>query len=147
MFASPVAIGAVFSISAIGNYTAFTMPVAIKLFFDHKTRKFRPGPWNLGRFSKPLGAVAVAWWALIVPALCFPAVKGVNLTLLTMNWTCLIYGGSMTLVMAYWFVSARKWFKGPRINVEHTNAIEGEAASSEELDGRMSILGDQKPEF
>lgn len=41
MFASPVAIGAVFSIGAIAQYTAFTTPVALKLFFDHG--RFVPG--------------------------------------------------------------------------------------------------------
>lgn len=130
MFASPVAIGAVFSIGAIGQYTAFTLPVALKLFFDPNHKRFVPGPWNLGRFSKPLGACAVAWWCIITPALCFPAVRGADLTLLTMNWTCLIYGGSMTLAMIYYTVSARKWFKGPRINIEHTNMIEGVDNSS-----------------
>lgn len=148
MFASPVAIGAVFSIGAIAQYTAFTMPVGIKLFFDHKARKFRPGPWSLGRFSKPVGAIAVAWWAIIVPALCFPAVKGADLTPLTMNWTCLIYGGGMTLAMIYWFVSARKWFEGPRINVEHTNEIEGvDSSSNEKLDGHATAVAMQKNEY
>ena len=135
MFASPVAIGAVFSIGAIGQYTAFTFPVALKLFFDNgPRRRFKPGPWNLGRYSKPLGAVAVAWWALILPALCFPAVKGNDLNLLTMNWTCLIYGGAMTLAMTWYAVDARKWFKGPRVNVEHTNAelLEGRQENSSE---------------
>ena len=141
MFASPVAIGAVFSIGAIGQYTAFTMPVAIKLFCDHRVKRFRPGPWNLGKFSTPLGAAAVAWWALIVPALCFPAVRGSDLTPLTMNWTVLIYGGSMTLAMLYWFLSARKWFKGPRVNVEHTNITEG--LEDEPQHGRQIILGDK----
>lgn len=36
-----------------------------------------------------------------------------------MNYTCLIYGGVMSLAMVWYTVSARKWFKGPRINVEH----------------------------
>jgi amino acid transporter len=133
MFASPVAIGAVFSIGAIGQYTAFTFPVGLKLFFDNgPVKRFRPGPWHLGRFSRPLGAIAVAWWLLIVPALCFPAVKGEDLTLLTMNWTCLIYGGSMTLALTWYAVDARKWFKGPRINVEHTNILEGRGEESSE---------------
>lgn len=74
MFASSVAIGAVFSIDTIGQSTAFTFPVVLKLSFD--TGRFQPGPWNLGRWSKPVGAIAVAWWAVITPALCFPAVKG-----------------------------------------------------------------------
>jgi amino acid transporter len=138
MFASPVAISAVFSIGAIGQYTAFTFPVALKLFFDNGVhRRFRPGPWHLGKFSKPLGAIAVAWWIVIVPALCFPAVKGKDLTLLTMNWTVLIYGGSMTLAMIWYAVSARKWFKGPRVNVEHINAelLEGRADAGSEGSG------------
>ena len=41
MFASPVAIGAVFSIGAIAQYVAFIFPVALKLFFAGD--KFRPG--------------------------------------------------------------------------------------------------------
>jgi len=41
MFASPVAIGAVFSIGAIAQYTAFIIPIAIKLFVVGD--KFRPG--------------------------------------------------------------------------------------------------------
>ncbi|KIW26599.1 uncharacterized protein PV07_06418 [Cladophialophora immunda] len=134
MFASPVAIGAVFSIGAIAQYTAFTTPVALKLFFDHG--RFKPGPWNLGKYSKPLGAVAFGWWLLIVPALCFPAVKGKDLNALTMNWTCLIYGGSMFLAMSWYAIDGRKWFKGPRINVHYTGegaeVLDGQSAHSSE---------------
>ncbi|KAE9371918.1 amino acid transporter-like protein [Stipitochalara longipes BDJ] len=117
MFASPVAIGAVFSLGAIAQYSAFVTPLGLKLFFAGD--KFRPGPWNLGRWSKPIGAVAVGWWLLIIPALCFPAVNGKDLNDLTMNYTCLIYGGTMLFALVYYAVDARKWFKGPRVNVEH----------------------------
>lgn len=54
---------------------------------------------------------------MLVPALCFPAVKGSSLNALSMNWTCLIYGGAMMFAMIYYAVSGRKWFKGPRLNV------------------------------
>ncbi|KAH8881921.1 amino acid transporter [Thozetella sp. PMI_491] len=120
VFAGPAAIGAVFSLGAIGQYTAFTFPVALKLFFDRgPVKRFRRGPWHLGAFSAPLGAVTVAWWALIVPALCFPVVHGGDLTLLSMNWTCLIYGGAMALALGWYAVDARRWFNGPIVNVEH----------------------------
>lgn len=36
-----------------------------------------------------------------------------------MNWTCLVYGGPMLGATIWWFVSARKWFHGPKVNVEH----------------------------
>ena len=171
MFASPVAIGAVFSIGAIGQYTAFVTPLGLKLFFAKG--KFRPGmpstntsnnffcialtpfegPWNLGRFSRPVGTVAVAWLCLIVPVLCFPAVRGKDLNDLTMNYTCeflndlavpypnslliavlgLIYFGTMMFSVIYYAVDARKWFKGPRVNVEHlihVEILEGEMQGS-----------------
>ena len=117
MFASPVAIGAVFSIGAIAQYVAFTLPIALKLFVVGD--RFRPGPWHLGRFSKPVGVIACAYVVLMVPVLCFPAVKGSDLNTLNMNYTCLIYGGVMSLALLWYAVDARKWFKGPRINVEH----------------------------
>lgn len=50
-----------------------------------------------------------------------------------MNWTCLVYGGPIFFVMIWWVVSARKWFKGPKVNVDHLmlgredgNVLEGE---------------------
>lgn len=41
MFASPIAMGAVFSIGAIAQYIAFIFPIALKLFVVGD--KFRPG--------------------------------------------------------------------------------------------------------
>ncbi|EMC99193.1 hypothetical protein BAUCODRAFT_31527 [Baudoinia panamericana UAMH 10762] len=117
MFASPVAIGAVFSIGAIAQYTAFTIPIALRL--TAASNKFRPGPWNLGRWSKPCGYIACTWVVFIIPVLCFPSVKGGDLNDLTMNYTCLIYGGVMLFALLWYAIDARKWFKGPKINVEH----------------------------
>jgi hypothetical protein len=55
----------------------------------------------------------------MIPVLCFPATKGSDLTLDTMNWTCLVYGGIMFLSLLWYAVDARRWFKGPRLNLEH----------------------------
>jgi hypothetical protein len=55
----------------------------------------------------------------MVPILCFPSVTGADLTVDVMNWTAVVYGGPMVLVIIWWFVSARKWFKGPKVNVAH----------------------------
>ncbi|TGO50007.1 hypothetical protein BCON_0194g00180 [Botryotinia convoluta] len=126
MFASPVAIGAVFNMGAIAQYIAFVFPIALKVF--SAKGRFRPGPWNLGRFSTPIGVVAVGWVSLIIPILCFPSVTGADLNDLNMNYTCLIYGGTMTLAMCWYAISARKWFKGPKINVEHL--IHGDGAGN-----------------
>jgi amino acid transporter len=77
IFGGPVAIGAIFSIAALAAFVAFTIPIFIRVFFVGN--RFRPGPWHLGRFSMPIGALACAFVVLMVPVLCFPAVTGPDL--------------------------------------------------------------------
>ena len=77
--------------------------------------------------------MAVAYVALMIPVLCFPVVKGGDLNDLVMNYTCLIYGGTMSLALLWYAVDARKWFVGPKINVEHlihTKNTEGKEGES-----------------
>ena len=130
VFGGTYAIAAIFSIAAVAAFVAFTIPIFIRVFFVGD--RFRPGPWNLGRASIPIGAAACSFVMLMVPILCFPALTGSDLNLTTMNWTCAVYGGPMTGAVLWWFISARKWFKGPKVNIEHQmlgregNAIDGE---------------------
>lgn len=78
IFGGSLVIGALFSIGAIAAFVAFTIPIFIRVFFVGN--RFRAGPWNLGRFSIPVGAVASAFVALMVPILCLPSVTGSDLT-------------------------------------------------------------------
>ena len=71
IFGGPVAIGAIFSIAACAAFVAFTIPIFIRVFFVGN--RFRPGPWNLGKFSIPIGTLACGFVVLMVPILCFPA--------------------------------------------------------------------------
>jgi amino acid transporter len=78
IFGGELAIGALFSIGAIAAFVAFTTPIFIRVFFVGN--RFRAGPWNLGKFSIPIGVVATAFVALMVPILCLPSVTGSELT-------------------------------------------------------------------
>ncbi|KAI9788805.1 MAG: hypothetical protein M1835_002097 [Candelina submexicana] len=132
IFGGPVAISSLFSIGAVGQYTAFTIPIFIRVFFVGN--RFRPGPWNLGRFSTPVGVLACTFVALMVPILMMPGVTGSDLKPQLMNWTCLVYGAPMLGIIIWWFLNAHKWFKGPKVNVEHQmlardgNNLEGSPA-------------------
>ena len=117
IFGGPAAIGAIFSVGALAGFVAFTIPISIKTFFV--ADRFRPGPWNLGRWSRPIGAAGCAFVLLMVPILCLPSVIDGDLTPDLMNWTCLVYGGPMLAAIIWWIVDARKWFKGPKVNIEH----------------------------
>ncbi|KAI7343940.1 amino acid transporter [Hortaea werneckii] len=139
IFGGELAIGALFSIGATAAFVAFTTPIFIRVFFVGN--RFRPGPWNLGRFSMPIGAVASAFVALMVPILSFPSVKGRDLTEANMNWTCVVYGGPMCLILIWWVVSARKWFKGPKVNLEHL--MHGREGGGHQVIEGKDVSGDQ----
>lgn len=121
IFGGTVAIGAIFSVGAIAAYVAFTIPIFIKTFFVGD--RFRRGPWHLGKFSKPIGMMACAFILVMMPILCFPADRGSDNTPQLMNWTIVVYGGPMSCVLLWWFLSAHKWFKGPKINVEVSTVL------------------------
>ena len=116
MLAGSVAIGALFSIGAIAQFVAFAIPIAIRVVFHER---FRRGPWHLGGFGRTVSAAGVLFVALMVPVLCLPTATGEQLTLNLMNWTSLVYGTPMLAVVVWWVVDARRWFKGPKVNVEH----------------------------
>lgn len=151
IFGGAIAVGALFSIGAIAAFVAFTTPIFIRVFFVGN--RFRAGPWNLGRFSIPIGVIASAFVALMVPILCLPSVTGSDLTPSTMNWTCLVYGAPMLGAMVWWFISAHKWFKGPKVNIDHMmlgrgeNVVEGEEAKSTDSGSRRvaEMDGPSKP--
>ena len=140
IFGGELAAGALFSIAAVAAFVAFTIPIFIRVFFVGN--RFRPGPWNLGRYSMYIGSAACAFVLLMVPILMLPSVTGSDLRLVihdtndlrddlilgsadTMNWTCLVYGGPMLFVVIYWFVDAHKWFKGPKVLLATTEMLLG----------------------
>lgn len=118
MFANDTAIGAIFSVGGIAGFVSFTMPTLLKITYARNT--FKPGPWNLGKFSEPIGWVSVCFVTVMIPILCFPTVKGENLTLDDMNWTCVVYFGPLVLSLIYYFSAARKWYKGPKSNLDES---------------------------
>lgn len=83
------AIDAIFSIGAIAAYVAFTIPIFIKIVFVGN--RFRRGPWHLGPLSLPSGIAACCFVVVMLPILCFPSVRGENMTPEDMNWTSLVY--------------------------------------------------------
>ncbi|KAL8850103.1 MAG: hypothetical protein Q9221_004920 [Calogaya cf. arnoldii] len=137
-----LAAGALFSIGAVAAFVAFTIPIFIRVFFVGD--RFRAGPWNLGNFSRPIGAMACGFVLLMVPILMLPSETGselesvlsiylcclllMEISAAGMNWTCLVYGGPMIFILIWWRVSARKWFKGPKVNIEHQMLGRSEAA-------------------
>ncbi|KIW87701.1 uncharacterized protein Z519_11675 [Cladophialophora bantiana CBS 173.52] len=133
LFGGEASIGAIFSVGAIAAFVAFTIPITIRTFFVGN--RFRRGPWHLGKFSYPIGVASTCFTLLMIPILCLPSVTGSDLDASLMNWTCLVWGGPMLLVLVWWVVDAHKWFTGPKVNIQHMmlgreeNVIDGKEGS------------------
>jgi hypothetical protein len=110
-----VAFLAVTSISVIGLYIAYTIPI----FLRWRMRdKFEPGPWTLGRKYRWVNLIAVVWVGLCVIIFCLPfSPTGVffkkGFSWSAVNYAPLITIGVMIAVTAWYYLSARKTFKGP----------------------------------
>ncbi len=66
---SLVAYFAVTSIAVIGLYIAYVIPTFLRL---RAGDSFKPGPWNLGKWSKLVGTIAVVWVVFICIMLMMP---------------------------------------------------------------------------
>lgn len=62
--------------SVIGLYTSYVVPILLRITSGRD--KLVPGPFSLGRWSTPIGAVAFAWVSFIVVLLLFPAGESVS---------------------------------------------------------------------
>ena len=102
---------AVTSIAVIGLYIAYGLPILLRL---RAGSSFVPGPWQLGRWSRPVGIIAVLWIAFIAILFCLPqAAPGNNFT--TFNYAPVAVGVVLLFSGGWWLISAKNWFKGPKI--------------------------------
>ncbi len=128
---NPAAYYAVTSIATIGLYIAYGMPILLRLL---NGEKFQRGPWHLGRWSYLIGWVAVAWIVFIAILFVLPQLSPI--TLQNFNYAIVAVGVVMLYAAGYWFLSAKNWFKGPKVQgtpeelaeIEHELEVVGTAA-------------------
>jgi len=125
---SSVAYAAVTSIAVIGLYIAYITPVFLRL---RAGDSFKAGPWNLGRWSRPIGIVATIWVVFI--AILFLLPQAVPVTINTFNYAPVAVGVVILFAGGWWLVSAKNWFKGPKVQgtAEELAAIERDLTIAE----------------
>src|SRR5581483_7818473 len=111
----PVAFLAVTSISVIGLYIAYTIPVFLRWRMGDQ---FDTGPWTLGRKYKWVNLVAIVWVVLCVIIFSLPFTPAAVPFAKDFSWSAFNYAPLVTIavmiaVTAWYFGSARRTFKGP----------------------------------
>ena len=108
------AAAALFSLAVAANNVAWGTPIFCRLVWGQA--KFKPGPVYTGRFSKPIGWLAIVFLCFGTMLAMFPS-GGPDPTPQTMNYTvvinCAVWGGAL----AYYYIDARKWFTGPKMTL------------------------------
>jgi amino acid permease (GABA permease) len=104
------AYAAVTSIAVIGLYVAYVLPTFLRLRLGSS---FRRGPWHLGRWSRPIGIIAVTWVVIITVLFMLPT--GSPITWTNFNYTVIAVVAVLGFAGIWWLVSARKWFTGPKV--------------------------------
>jgi amino acid transporter len=104
------AYAAVTSIAVIGLYIAYVIPTFLRL---RAGERFVRGPWHLGRWSRPIGIIAVVWVVFITILFMLPQVSPV--TAATFNYTPVAVLVVLGFAGIWWMVSAKNWFTGPKV--------------------------------
>ncbi|HEX5643225.1 MAG TPA: amino acid permease [Thermoleophilia bacterium] len=124
-----VAYAAVTSIAVIGLYISYLTPVFLRRI---NPGVFEPGPWKLSKTWGPIiNWIAIIWVVFIVILLMLPQYSPGN-TVETFNYApvavLVVVGGA-----GLWFaVSARKWFKGPK--------VQGTAEELAEIERDLNVI-------
>jgi amino acid transporter len=111
----PVAFFAVTSITTIGLYIAYILPVFLRWRMGDR---FEPGVWNLGKHYRWINAIAIVWVVLCVIIFILPTSPAAVPWNKGFSWSDFNYAPVVTIALALgvliaWEAGAKRTFKGP----------------------------------
>ncbi|CAO1943006.1 unnamed protein product [Urochloa humidicola] len=115
---SQVAFQAMVSITTLGMYIAYALPIFFRVTAARSS--FVPGTFHLGKYGLVIGWVSVIWVALVTVLFCLPVAYPVAAG--NFNYTPAAVGGVLLLSLGAWALHARFWFRGPVTNVDDDDA-------------------------
>ncbi|MER5562800.1 amino acid permease [Streptomyces sp. NPDC002506] len=104
---SHTAFTAIVSVNVVGLYLAYGVPIFLRL----RLNDFQPGPWNLGRWGRPVAAIAVIWIVLSSVLFMLPQVSPITVD--SFNYAPIALGVVLLIATVWWFATARRRFQGP----------------------------------
>jgi len=142
---NPEVLAALFSLSAIGLYGSYIIPIFLRVTVCRET--FRPSEFNLGDFSIPIGWISVFWGLFMISILSLPDVYPYSWD--NLNYSPVILGCVLLYAIISWYCSAAYWFKGQIRNPKaeemlqaHELSDESEWGSGDEYDHEKTRLLD-----
>jgi len=104
---SETAYTAIVSVNTIASSISYLIPILCRIILARNT--FEPGPFNLGRFSTPVGVIASTW--IIVTSALFLCPTAYPVTATNMNYALVPFVLVVGLCVTYFGIWGRHWFK------------------------------------
>jgi amino acid transporter len=126
---SATAYAAATSIAVIGLFLSYIIPVYLR---RRAGTNIRTGSWHLGRYSRLISGIAIAWVAFITILFMLPTAYPIN-NAITFNYTPIVVLGTLAVLTVWYLVSVRFWFKGPQAQGNATQLARIEHDLGEEV--------------
>jgi choline transport protein len=116
---SSVAFYALTGLTVAGFYSGFMVSASIMLWRRTTTpaSKIAWGPFRLGYLGVPITIIALFYSFIGWLFSFWPPVAGEALTIMTFNWSMVVYFSVLFIAMGYWVFRARHSYIGPKIEV------------------------------
>ncbi|MET8584362.1 amino acid permease [Streptomyces collinus] len=105
---SHTAFTAIVSVNVVGLFLAYAVPIFLRLRLGDG---FRPGPWHLGRWGRPIGWLAVIW--ILLSSVLFMLPQASPITVDSFNYAPIALAVVLLVATVWWFATARRRFQGP----------------------------------
>lgn len=111
-FGSSAAFSSFTGVATLCLSASYGLPILITVF--RRRRPVRGSPFSLGGvFGYVVNLVAVCWIALAVVLLCMPVTLPVSAS--SMNYASVVFAGFAGVSLGWYFVHARREFRGPPV--------------------------------
>lgn len=107
---------AIVSINVIGLFLAYVIPVYLLL----RHPKPEKGPWNLGKWSRPVGWTAVVWVGFCSVVFLLPQQRPI--TAKTFNYAPVMLAVVLAIAAVWWWATARTSYQPPTYGSEEEMA-------------------------
>lgn len=126
---SETAYSAIVSVNTIASSISYLIPILCRIILARDT--FEPGPFNLGRFSTPIGIISSLW--IICTSALFLCPTQAPVTAENMNYALVPFVIVIGLCVSYYAIWGRHWFKPGAAGKDMSEVETGEEDGKHEL--------------
>ena len=111
LIGSTVAFNAIVSLTEAGLFISYLIPIILFMIKKVKGEHINYGPWKMGKLGLPVNAFSAVFLIISVFFGFFP--PAIPVTLTTMNWSIVVFGGFVIIGLVWYAIIGRKNYSGP----------------------------------